>query len=217
MHSSVHSRLPCVKCGFLSTDQSSLFLLTGTIAVQFTVYQNSPVKVYVKILRYNIGRCTTSAFQKLNRRLISLEQNNYWNNHHVLGAMSRYDIEYLNHYLHPQRPIILSSLSGFYAHATYKPERPEILVMSHNPDVYNSMMEVKDPPNYVLFKKKYPKYSFQDLASNSAMVFPPYSVMSYKFTEFYQLGLPMFIPSFKFYKIRVMLYRSLNCYFGYSF
>ena len=45
----------------------------------------------------------------------------------------------------------------------------------------------------------YPKYTPEDLGRHRAVVTLPYSVMSYKTTELYALGMPLFVPSIKFY------------------
>ena len=42
-------------------------------------------------------------------------------------------------------------------------------------------------------------YKLEDLVSHPAIIFFPYSVMSYKNTEFYSLSVPMFVPSPKFF------------------
>lgn len=48
----------------------------------------------------------------------------------------------------------------------------------------------------------YSDYTPADLLAHRAMVFINYSVMSFKFTEFYSMGLPLFVPSPRFYRER---------------
>ncbi len=45
----------------------------------------------------------------------------------------------------------------------------------------------------------YSFYTVKDLASHPAIIMLPYSVMSYRLTELYALGIPLFMPSPKFY------------------
>ena len=45
----------------------------------------------------------------------------------------------------------------------------------------------------------YQKYTTEDLGRHRAVISLPYSVMSYRTTELYALGMPLFIPSIKFY------------------
>ena len=51
----------------------------------------------------------------------------------------------------------------------------------------------------VHYKDLYPTYTLQDLVSHRAIIMLPYSVMSYKLTEFYSLAIPLFAPSPKFF------------------
>ena len=46
----------------------------------------------------------------------------------------------------------------------------------------------------------YGHYMLSDLVKHPAIVYMPYSVMSYKLTEFYSLAIPLFMPSMKFLK-----------------
>ncbi len=50
------------------------------------------------------------------------------------------------------------------------------------------------------FHDLYPTYTLHDLVSHPAIIMLPYSVMSYKLTEFYALSIPIFVPSPKFYR-----------------
>ena len=43
--------------------------------------------------------------------------------------------------------------------------------------------------------KLYPHYELSDLVAHRAVVYFPYAAMSYKLSEFYGLGIPLFMPS----------------------
>ena len=43
-------------------------------------------------------------------------------------------------------------------------------------------------------------YSFSDLVHHRAIIFLPYAVMTYKLTEFYTMGIPLFVPSMKYFQ-----------------
>ena len=49
-------------------------------------------------------------------------------------------------------------------------------------------------------RKLYKEYSFSDLVHHRAIIFLPYAVMTYKLTEFYTMGIPLFIPSMKYFQ-----------------
>ena len=152
--------------------------------------------VFLPAHRYNLGRCTAESWQQLNNHLQTLASMN--NPHHLIGAMSIYDKEYLQHYT-GLKPLQLYSFSGFYtAGHKYDPNRSEILLFGHNLEQYN----YSNLKNFkiVSVKKLYPRYELSDLMNHRAVVYIAYSVMSYKFTELYSLALPLFIPSIRFYK-----------------
>ena len=152
--------------------------------------------IFLPAHRYNLGRCSVDSWQRLNNHLQTLSSMN--NPHHLIGAMSIYDKEYLQHYT-GLKPLQLYSFSGFYtAGHEYAPNRPEILLFGHNLEQlnYSNLKNIK----IVSVRKLYPRYELSDLMNHRAAVYIAYSVMSYKFTELYSLALPLFMPSMKFYK-----------------
>ncbi len=77
--------------------------------------------------RYNLGRCSVERWTLLNRRLTRLSKDDAKGN--VVGAVSRYDLEYLRHYTGISNLRLVSSFSGFYtAGHRYEPTRNEILI-----------------------------------------------------------------------------------------
>ena len=117
-----------------------------------------------------------------------------------MGAVSRYDYEYLRYYTGVKNLKLISSFSGFYTKGhKYKPTIPEILVMSRT----QLKTELESYQGNISFKgihSLYPRYSLDNLVSHRAIIFEPYSVMSFKFTEYYSLSIPLFVPSATYFR-----------------
>ena len=129
---------------------------------------------------------------------------------HVIGAVSRYDVEYMKYYtgLHGK---LISSFSGFYTKTKdeINVSRREILVFRQKGLIFN----VQPGTEFLTNVKKsltpefdadwvynlYPFYKTKDLLRHPAVIMLPYSVMSYRFTELYALNIPIFVPSPKFF------------------
>ena len=158
--------------------------------------------IFLPAHRYNLGRCTNSSWTTLTRELIKLDNMRYNTNTrkvpHVIGAMDRYDYEYLKYYTGIKSARILSSFSGFYTQGVeYKPTNKELLVFGHIPKFMNSIHSFEWTTTY----KKYKHYELNNLTSHPAIIYFTYSVMSYKFTEFYSLSVPMFVPSMTYFRL----------------
>ena len=145
--------------------------------------------------RYNLGRCTSDEFIRLNEHLRSLAAMDHPKN--IIAAASVYDEEYIRHY---------TGLDTFPLHATalfytnghpYSPTKKEILFIGHWLDP--NISEIKSF-NVIDVRNLYPRWTLFDLVSHRAVVFIPYAVMTYKITEFYALSIPMFVPSIKYYR-----------------
>jgi len=125
------------------------------------------------------------------------------NQGHTIGAVSRYDVEYMRYYTGIQ-PTLVPSFGGFYYDSSlYVGNRNEILVFSYPPKSKFFFKKVKESllPEYsaVQVYDIYPKYTPEKLGRHRAVITLPYSVMSYRTTELYALGMPLFVPSIKFY------------------
>lgn len=151
--------------------------------------------VFLPAHRYNLGRCTFESWNLLNKQLNELENDRFESNNekHTIGAVSRYDLEYLKYYTGLKNALLVPSFSGFYTDVySYNPEHEEILLVSNGiPSFIQSIKTV----NIVHYREKYKHYSLSEIASHPAIIFIPYSVMSFKFTEFYSLSIPLFVPS----------------------
>ena len=147
--------------------------------------------IYLPAHRYNLGRCTNKEWDRLNVHLNALVSMN--NPKHILGAESFYDKEYLQHYT-GLVPLPLYSFSGFYtSNNTYAPTRKEILAFGTWDDRLSTSKFQIQPVHSI-----YKRYQLSDLVKHRAVVFLPYSVMSYTLTELYSLCIPLFVPSMSF-------------------
>jgi len=149
--------------------------------------------VFMPAHRYNLGRCTEKEWNHLNEHLNALVSMD--NPKHIIGAESAYDREYLRHYTGLD-PLPLYSFSGFYtANNTYAPKRHEILAFG----TWDDRLATKITKFHIHpVHRLYQRYQLSDLVNHPAVVFLPYSVMSYKLTEIYSLCIPLFMPSMTF-------------------
>ena len=150
--------------------------------------------------RYNLGRCSVEEWNLLNKQLNNLNQ--YKKN--TIGAMSRYDVEYMRYYTGLDAKLV-PSYSGFYMEATYKPTHTEFLIFTvftkDQPfvDAVKQSLKTVDIEAEFVYDV-YKHYETNDLVNHPAVILLPYSVMSFRLTELYSLGIPLFIPSPKFFR-----------------
>jgi len=154
--------------------------------------------IFLPAHRYNLGRCTPKDWHKLNDDLYKMAAEP--SGKHIIAAMSLYDAEYLKYYT-GIKPLLLNSFSGYYTQGNpYKPSRDELLIVSHSASFSRKVIKtLQSEMKAVYYKDLYPTYTLEDLVSHRAIIMLPYSVMSYKLTEFYSLAIPLFVPSPKFY------------------
>lgn len=154
--------------------------------------------IFLPAHRYNLGRCTFESWSLLNKQLHELYDNDGVSGiNHVIGAVSRYDLEYLRHYTGLTGALLVPSFSGFYTNPyEYIPKHKEVLLISSGIPKY---LQTLKNISIIHYREKYKHYSLTDIASHPALIFIPYSVMSFKFTEFYSLSIPLFVPSPKLF------------------
>ena len=156
--------------------------------------------VFIPAHHYNMGRCTIERTKQLNEHLHMLA--NASHPKHVISASSKYNLEYLRHYTGLE-VLPLYSYCLHVTNNTYTPTRDEIPIFPQRAG-YNNwderfVIDIKKV-KIVDFKKLYKWYSFSNLVHHRAIVFLPYAVMTYKLTEFYTMGIPLFVPSMKYFQ-----------------
>ena len=149
--------------------------------------------------RYNLGRCGSAEWNRFNEHLKMLAAMD--TPKHIIGASSVYDQEYLRYYTGLD-PLPLYSLTTTYtAGNPYNPTKDEILCFSRlESSSAAKLLATVKRFTIVNVKELYPRYKLSDLVSHRAVVYFPYSVMSYKLSEIYGLGIPLFVPSPTFLK-----------------
>ena len=151
--------------------------------------------------RYSIGRCTKKEFDRLNehlRMLASMEHPK-----HIMAASSKYDMEYLRHYTGVRDVLPLYAHTATYIGDTvYNPSRDEIIMFlcKWNPGFFWDNRFVTEIKKFKIVdeRKLYKNFLFSNFVKHRAVVYLPYAVMSYKISELYTMGIPMFFPSMKY-------------------
>ena len=185
--------------------------------------------IIVVSTRYEIGRRTRQAWQRLNENLKAIASNP----RNTIAANNRYDAEYIKHFTGLSQVRVLPNYCG-YTNALYKPTRPEILIA---PGRFAFGVEamllsgpkgiVKAAQNHANLKYKefrtirqlYKHYTYEELASHPAIVLIPYQVSTMSFFEYYRMGIPLFVPSPDLLtvwqqKLKVVSEISWNCVYG---
>ena len=155
--------------------------------------------VFLPVHRYNLGRCTKEEWDRLDvhlKMMVSMKSPK-----HIIGAGSVYDQEYMRHYTGLD-PLPLYSYSAFYtANNPYNPIRNEIIFVSRmEGGLANKLLAKIKKFKIVDLYKLYSHYQLSDLVHHRAIIYFPYSVMSFKLVEFYSLCVPLFMPSPKFFR-----------------
>ena len=168
--------------------------------------------IFLAAHRYNLGRTTLLNWPILNKYISQLQEASQEKGHFV-GAVSRYDIEYMKYYNPKLNPILLSSYAGYYMkqYTVEDVKRKEILIFKKRgtirgvhpgePFVHKVKEALKPEINaewiYTLYNNHFEP---GDFIRHPAVIVLPYSVMSYKFSELYSSAVPIFAPSFVFYQ-----------------
>ena len=100
------------------------------------------------------------------------------------------------------QPALFPSYSGNYMDISLynkylNNKTQEIVIFSHNGQF---IMNVKAGLEPQVLLKTYSHFEPKDLARHKAAIMMPHSVMSYMTTELYALGMPLFVPSMKYWK-----------------
>ena len=95
--------------------------------------------IYIPAHRYNLGRCSTEAWKELNQQLKLLAKQE----HNTIGAMSRYDLEYMKYYT-GLKPLLVPAFSGYYVSSRHtQPTADTILIFTFSSRIDSFIREVK--------------------------------------------------------------------------
>ena len=167
--------------------------------------------IFLPAHRYNLGRCSANEWRTLNIYLAKLHADP-GKRRHIVGAVSRYDIEYIKYYNPNLNPTLISSHAGFYMNKYGENvNRNEILIFKKRGKLkgvdpaeqfLQKVKEVLAPELYAewVYNLYDEQYTPDDLIRHPAVITLPYSVMSYRTSELYASAIPIFAPSLKFYQ-----------------
>jgi len=156
--------------------------------------------IFMPSHRYNLGMCGVEEWKKLNQDIQSLSDEAL-DKGHVIGALSRYDVEYLKYYTGIQADLV-PSYSGFYVNIdSYQPDQRNIAIISPNSTNFQKkIINIVAPGlSFTSFNDPTNGLQTKELGKYSAVVLFPTDVVSYSLTELYALTIPLFVPSIKFF------------------
>ena len=148
--------------------------------------------------RYNLGKCSESEWKLWDSQLKKLS----YDKANTIAAVSRYDVEYMKYYTGIPSIKLIPSFSGYYITEEYHPTKEEYLIFTVHtkvPSFINNVKKAIKPFKAEFVYDQYRPYTPADLANHPAIIFLPYSVMSYRLTEVYNMAIPLFVPSPRFY------------------
>ena len=156
--------------------------------------------IFLPAHRYNLGRCSVDEWKKLDEDVLKLNESSEALGHKI-GAVSRYDVEYIKYYTGIRATLVPSYGGIYYDSSLYIGDKKELLIFTYESKKFIRHVKESLSPEYsaVQVYDMYPKYTPEDLGRHRAVITLPYSVMSYRTTELYALGMPLFAPSIKFY------------------
>ena len=176
------------------------FICTYPAAMcQLWIPMNKSV-IFLPAHRYNLGKCSASEWKKLDED-ITILNNESAEKGHVIGALSRYDVEYLKYYTGVQADLV-PSYSGFYIDSnSYKPDQKQFAIISPNSTHFHDKITNLLAPefSFVALSEMTNSLSTKELGKYPAVILFPSNVVSYTTTELYALSIPIFVPSIKFY------------------
>jgi len=143
--------------------------------------------------RYEMGRHSKQRWVTWNKNLkkIAATPGN------VIGANNLYDAKYIE-YFTGITPIVLPSFSPVTS--VYDPRDKSVLVAEmHSPSASLLMgLLTAASSRIVPLRKKYPRYTYEQLCSNTAIIHLPYQFSVMSLFEQYGMGIPILVPTIGF-------------------
>jgi len=143
--------------------------------------------------RYEMGRHSKQQWLDWNANLkrIAADPGN------VVAANNLYDAKYIE-YFTGLRPLVLPSFAP--ALDAYTPQSDTVLIAEMHSTNANKVMKSITSVSHRLvpLREKYPKYTYRELCSNTAILHIPYQLSVMSLFEQYGMGIPIIVPSIEF-------------------
>ena len=153
--------------------------------------------------RYSMARCTKDEFDRLNEHLRLLAAMEHPK--HFMASACKYDLEYLRHYSGIRDVMPLYAYTATYLGGNvYNPdpnhkEIPLFLCKWNSGFFWDNRFQTEIKKFKIVNQQTFfPKFLFSNFVKHRAVVYLPYAVFSYKISELYSMGIPMFFPSMKY-------------------
>jgi hypothetical protein len=146
--------------------------------------------------RYELGQ--TDQWAAWNAQLVKMAEDP----RNIIAASNKYDAEYIKYFTGLQ-PQIIPSFCG-YISVKYNPERPGFLLSAgRDRRVWNAFVNQYEAvcramnctTELLSLRRKYPSYSYRDIASHQGIVHVPHQVSTMSLFEQYRMNIPIFFPS----------------------
>lgn len=157
--------------------------------------------VLIASTRYEIGRLSTSAWNRLNKNIVAMASRD----ENTIAANNMYDAEYLKHFTGLKDvPVIINTC--MYVGSHYNPTLPEILIGPSRLSkggrklLRDMLASLKGSSfdrklSFIQVRTAYKHYRYKDLSAHPAILLIPYQVSIMSFFEYYAMSIPMFAPS----------------------
>ena len=150
--------------------------------------------------RYNLGTCNADDWKNLNKDIENLN-NDAVNKGHVINALSRYDVEYLKYYTGIQANLVPSYDEYYVSQGFFQPDQKQIAIISSNATHFQKKITNILGPDFtsVSFSGMKNGPATKEMRKYLAAILFPNNVVSYSLTKLYELKIPIFVPSIKFF------------------
>ena len=150
--------------------------------------------------RYNLGLCNADEWKNLNKDIETLDHEAA-NRGHVINTLSRYDVEYLKYYTGIQANLVPSYDEYFVNQDLFQPDQKHVAIISSNAtDLQKKIKNILAPEfSSVSFDGMKKGPSTKEKRKYLAAILFPHNVVSYSLTKLYELKIPIFVPSIKFF------------------
>ena len=162
--------------------------------------------IVLDALRYEVTlRHDTNRWNALNERIRNLVLADVHRGRHIIGANSRYDVEYM-HYFTGIKPEYIPNFCA-YTGEHYNPSRHSFLYarrpLRQVGDYWykpfeNHYKKINATFQILELTKAYKNFDFSTIASHLGVVYLPYQTSLMMFFEQYRMDIPLFAPSLEF-------------------